>query len=233
MSAQLSQSFKEAVVAVLASVAEKFHLSNPAVGEDQVVAAAAVDGFPGRLQRHLVAWADPEAELLKIMVRNCCYCGSSGSLTNRTVVQFLRRLFMLPVEGSAELDDTQLVLLTLLAETFRSELKTTDDLVALVVAGSNDVATRTRAGLDARDGEVFCDISLAVDDFRRPPEGLEDAIGALLQHGALIARFDENMRNAFAPDHAPSPRTIEQLAQAFSKNGKETGAEARQEVLAL
>ena len=155
---------------------------------------------------------------ITIEAHNVCFAGSRGALANRTVSYMMKHIFISRNEDDSCSQD-QLELFGVLVDLFRSSKRTTDDLVAMIVAASNDITLRTSAAVDFCDGEVVVSIFVPCDVNKVPPN-FESAIHSVLQHAALIQRATMIIRDLMTADVLPTPRTMAKLFDKLHSNKK-------------
>ena len=146
--------FKDNVVAELDGLPEELHLEQAEAGEEEVLATAVVAGLtlPGSLEPTALGVVGRE-EGITIEIRNVWFAGSRGATVNRVVSYIMRHMFM-PSETDEWPGEDQIALCGVQVDLFRSSNRTTADLMAMIVAASNDVALRTSAAVDFFDGEI-------------------------------------------------------------------------------
>jgi len=226
-----NDTFKDDVVAELNRLVDELHLEPAEAGEDEVLATAVVAGLtrPGSVEPVVLGIVGRE-EGISIEARNVCFAGSPGANANRTVSYILGHIFAPRDEDDASSRD-QIELCGVLADLFRSANRTTDDLVAMIVAASNGVMLRTTAAVDFRDGEVVVDTFLPCDA-NTMPEDFESGVGRVLQHAALIQRTARVVRDLLSPDQVPAPRTMQKLFEKLrSREKNQDGETAEREAV--
>ena len=207
--------FQEAVVDRLRSLQDSLHLDEPQVGKDEdVVAAAVVNGLKGGLRERILVILK-RRQALVVRLHHVLFVGSNGDTANRTCRHTLRRLFAATEEQLEELEDDQWMLLGVLADNYRRANRTTEDLLAQLVNGSNDWTVWTKAYVDWRDGEVVVDLTVPCD-FESLPQGFDDDVLAVLSHASRLIRLEDLVRHRLSSDAPLTPRTVADLAQKFA-----------------
>lgn len=209
------KSFQEKVIERLCSLQDSLDLDEPQVGkEEDLIAASVVNGLKGGSRDRILVILK-RREALVVRLHHVLFVGSNGDTTNRTCRHALRRLFAATEEQLEELEDDQWMLLGVLADNYRRASRTTDDLLANLVNGSNDWTVWTKAYVDWRDGEVVVDLTVPCD-FESLPDDFDDDVLAVLSHASRLIRLEELVRHRLGPDTPLTPRTIANLAQKFA-----------------
>jgi len=209
------KSFQQKTLDRLRSLKESFLLEEPRAGDDEdLVGASVVKGLGGGIRDRVLAILK-RRQALVVRVHHVLFIGSKGDAANRTCRHTLRRLFAATEEQLDQIEDDQWMLLGVLADNYRHGSRTTDDLLAHLVNGSNDWTIWTKAYVDWRDGEVVVDLTVPCD-FESLPEGFDDYVRAVLSHAAQLIRLDEFVRHRLSPDAPLTPRTVDDLAQKFA-----------------
>ena len=216
---------KSDVVAELDALADELHLASTEAGEEEVLATAVVVGLtrPGAVEPVVLAVVGRE-DGITVEVRNVCFAGSPGANANRTVSYIMGHIFT-PRDDENSLGRDQIELCGVLVDLFRNANRTTDDLVAMIVAASNGITLRTSAAVDFRDGEVVVDTYLPCAA-NTVPEDFRSGVGRVLQHAALIQRTARVVRDLLSPDQVPAPRTMRKLFEKLRSQEKQHGDEA-------
>lgn len=216
---------KDEVIAELDSFADELHLEPADAGEGKVLVTAVVAGLtrPESIEPTVLNIVGHK-EGICIEVRNICLAGSPGATVNRTVSSIMARIFMMPGNNEETNGSDQIELCGLHADMFRSANRTSDDLVAMIVAASNGVTLRTSAAIDFRDGEVL------VNEFvpctpNELPEDLRSPLGRVLQHAALVQQTAYVIRDLLSPGQAPAPRVMAKLFEKLRSPEKIEPAE--------
>ncbi len=225
---QWNHSVKQDVARQMNELADKYHLAPAKVGEDEVLATAVVDGLsmPNTLEP-VVLCAIGRKEGLSVEARNVCYAGSNGATVNRAVSYIMGRIFLHDNDEDSP-DQDQIQLCGVLADLFRRDNRTTEDLIAMIVAASNGITLRTSAAVDFRDGEVVVDTFVECEPNELPAD-FELAVGRVLQHAALLQRTARIVRDLMSPEHRPAPRTIDMLFQKLRVQKSPEAEEAERE----
>lgn len=210
---------KADMVAELNRMADKLPLDPAETGEDKVLARAVVSELtrPGSVAPVVLGVVGQENGI-SVEARNVCLAGSPGATANRTVSYIMGHIFT-PRDDEDSPGRDQIEICGLLADLFRGANRTTDDLVAMIVAASNSITLRTSAAVDFRDGEVWVEMFVPCD-VGELPEEFEPAVSRVLQHAALIQRTVRIVRDMLSPDHVPAPRTMERLFEKLRSREK-------------
>jgi len=204
-----NDTFKSNVVAELNRLADKLHLEPAETGEDNVLPTAVVSGLTGPYAvEPIVLRVVGYEEDVCVDVRNVCFAGSHGATTNRAVSYIMRQLFNPDDDDSLGRD--QLGLCGVLADLFRGANRTTDDLVVMIVAASNDHVPKSAAAVDFADGEVFVDTFVPCN-YETLPDEFESVVRRELGHASWIQRTVRIVRDLLSPDQVPAPRTVAKL----------------------
>ena len=162
MTESTNENFQHLVLDHLRSLMESLHLAEPQAGKGaDLIAASVVKGLKGGLKDRILVILKRRRALV-VRLHHVLFVGSNGDSANRTCRHNLRRLFAATEEQLEELEDDQWMLLGVLADNYRRASRTTDDLLAHLVNGSNDWTVWTKAYVDWRDGEVVVDLTVPV-----------------------------------------------------------------------
>ena len=223
-----NDTFRENVVAELNGLADELHLEPAEVGEE-TLATAVVAWLtrPGSVESTVLGIVGRERGIT-VEVRNVCLAGSPGATANRTVSYIMGHLFS-PGDNEDSPSHDQIELCGVLVDLFRSSNRTTEDLVAMIVAASNTVLLNTTAAVNFYDGEVVVSTFVPCDSEEVPAE-LESAVRRVLEHTALIQRTVRVIRDILSPDQMPAPRTMEKLFEKLRSREEPKSTEAVEEV---
>lgn len=226
--------FKSDVVAALEALAAELPLALAEAGAGEVLATAAVVGLtrPDAMEPVVLAIVGDE-DGVRVEARNVCFAGSPGANANRTVSYIMGHICT-PRDTEDSPGRDQIELCGVLADLFRSANRTTDDLVAMIVAASNGITLGTSAAVDFRDGEVTVNTFLPCEANTMPAD-FRNRVGLVLQHAALIQRAARVVRNLLSPDQVPAPRTMQKLFEKLcsrqkNQDGETAECEAVEEV---
>jgi len=191
---------RQAAVVLLNEHAKQYALAPAEAGEGNTLATASILGLPRLPRRRILEVALHNDNLAIFRVRNVIHCGSPGHLANEVSALLTREVF-LPADGDSDSVDAMKVhMASVLAALCMSKPMQYDDLMVMLCLNTNYVTVRTRCGWDGRDGEVVVDTGLPmVADASAMPAGSDEAIGAVLQHAALLIRTDEFARRLVVP----------------------------------
>lgn len=231
------KSFKKLALAWLDHNRERLQLGEPLTGEsDHLLAGAPVEGLGDGQQDRVLVFAK-RGNALIVRCHHVLYLGSKGEHANRTAFHLLCKLFACDSEEFDNLRDDQFDLMGLLVEQFRARRRQTDELLAHVVFGSNDLTVWTKASVDWRDGEVVVELTQPCE-FDSLPESLDDDVLAVLNHAQRLIRVDHVVRQLFTPEPRMSDVALNRLkrnlielveqraATADSKEQEDAEAEA-------
>lgn len=231
----VTKEYKTKVAAKINSLAGKFKLGDIEIAEHNEIIRARIQPWADSLKPGLLI-IQKKNDYLLVEIRNVIFCGSRGSLTNRTVNYLVKHLFCPPRQQDDSPEEDQEMLMGLMVDQFTTSRRTVEDLLALVAAATNNLTTFSRAITDAVDGEVYVE-GLTESDFDTIPDSLQDLIGGVLMHAELLRRCEHLLRALLVHTAEPPRWWVEALvalsrkkADSEDEDEKSGAAEKEQEV---
>ena len=156
---------------------------------------------------------------LFVEARELVYLGSPGSLMNCAPQEFVESLIF-DSEEVGEFEKRRPVLLNILANTYLSSARTSDELLASVIQASNEKTLFTNAIKASRDGEIYVAARLSCD-FASIPNDFKSIVTAVINHSTRIRRFVKLMRRDVLPDTNNIEMVVASMLTLFSKGGSD------------
>lgn len=230
---EISEAFKQDVVAQIESLPQSFKVSGVEVGDDDIVAVAKIGirtmGTTPLLQVRRVD------EMLKVEVRHLATLGPKNSLTNLTV-NGLACDMVQKIIGKKELSRQDRICHVLMVDAFTSRKRNVWDLMAMITLEMNNWPLPTRSVVAFLDGEVYVDAALDCD-FETLPEALEDRLQIVASQAKILAIILRSVRRELSEAPASADECfretseIKKMLKNDSKRDSEAAAESQEEDL--
>lgn len=214
--------FRTEASSLLRELAEELEFGKVEISDEHPVAVAPVNGLtrPGAIEDVVLALSGREAGVL-IDLRDVCCVGSRGASSSRAIA-YLTKHMLLPNDEEKSSPE-QVELCGIYADMYRSGRRSTEDLMAVLVASSNMLFDRSTAVVDARDGEVIVKTFVPCER-GEVPSFLADSIRAVLAHASVIDRADRIVRNVFSDNQMSSPQTMKKVFEKVESMHKSVQA---------
>jgi hypothetical protein len=157
---------------------------------------------------------------LFVEARELVCLGSPGSLMNCAPQEFMESLIFIDSEADGEFEKRRPILLNMLANTYLSSARTSDELLASVIQASNANTLFTNAIKNPRNGEIYITARMSCD-FASIPDDFKNIVAAVIDHSARIRRFVNLMRRDVLPDTNNMEMVIASMLTMFSKGGSD------------
>ena len=199
--------FQKLTLAWLEQNRQRLGFGPPQAGESGgLVAFVPVEGLGMGIRNRVLALGRRDDALI-ISCHNVLFVGSQGDQVNRVADHLIRKLFLPEGEElQKSLAGEQSDVTGLLVDLYRAGQRTTDELIAHVVQGSNACTCGSRAYVDWRRGEVVVEFYVPCD-FETLPGALGDAVMAVLSHAQRLIAVDHVVQQFLTPE-PPLPEAL-------------------------